>query len=142
VNSDARHRLETVLDREIQMAGTLASTLADEHEALIGKSPADVVQKAQAKVALLGQLEMLERERTALWQPAAAQDNPGVAQRWQSLLAMMTRCRTANEVNGYIINVRRSQVGQLLDALRGSAPAIYGPQGKTYGRAQRALATA
>jgi len=54
----------------------------------------------------------------------------------------MTGCREANEVNGYIINVRRVQVRQLLDVVRGGAAVTYGPQGKTFARALRALARA
>ncbi len=121
------------------MAETLSSTLAEERDALLGKSPAEVVARTTLK---LRQIEELERERTALWQPAVALRNPEVARRWQALMSLMKRCRSANEVNGYIIHLRRSQVGQLLTALRGGAPALYGPQGKTFGRALRALATA
>ncbi len=124
------------------MAETLSSTLAAERDALLGKSPAEVVAKTTLKLALLRQIEELERERTALWQPAVALRDPGVAQRWQALMSLMKRCRSANEVNGYIIHLRRSQIGQLLTALRGGAPGLYGPQGKTFGRALRALATA
>jgi len=142
VNDDPRHLLETVLDRQIQMAKSLCATLAAERDALLGKSPAEVVETATAKLALLGQIEALERERTALWQPTVAREIPAVAQRWQSLMALMALCRSANDINGYIIHLRRSQVGQLLAALRGGAPALYGPQGKTFGRALRALATA
>jgi len=141
VNSDAR-QLEAVLDRQIQLAESLSMLLAAEKDALLGKSPDEVMQRATAKLALLGQIETLEHERTALWQQAAARETAGVAQRWQALMAWMTLCRSANEVNGYIIHLRRSQVGQLLAALRGGAPALYGPQGKTFGRALRALATA
>jgi flagellar biosynthesis/type III secretory pathway chaperone len=142
VSHDARRELEAVLDLEIQMAETLSSTLAEERDALLGKSPAEVVARTTLKLALLRQIEELERERTALWQPAVALRDPEVARRWQSLMSLMKRCRSANEVNGYIIHLRRSQVGQLLTALRGGAPALYGPQGKTFGRALRALATA
>lgn len=142
MSNEARRNLESVLDREIQTAETLSSALAAERAALLGKSPADVVQSATAKVALLGRLEDLERERTALWKSSLVRENPGVAQRWQALLSLMKECRSANDINGYMIHLRRSQVGQLLTALRGGAPALYGPQGKTFGRALRALATA
>jgi flagellar biosynthesis/type III secretory pathway chaperone len=54
----------------------------------------------------------------------------------------MAGCRTANEVNGYIIRVRQNQIGQLMDVLRGASPITYGPQGKTFAKALRALARA
>jgi flagellar biosynthesis/type III secretory pathway chaperone len=58
------------------------------------------------------------------------------------LLELMAGCRSANEVNGYIIRVRQNQVRQLMDIVRGAAPVVYGPQGKTFGKALRALARA
>jgi len=48
----------------------------------------------------------------------------------------------ANEVNGYIIHVRQNQIRQLLDVVRGAPSVTYGPQGKTFGKALRALARA
>jgi flagellar biosynthesis/type III secretory pathway chaperone len=57
-------------------------------------------------------------------------------------MALVAECRTANEVNGYIINARQGQVRQLINLVRGGAPATYGPQGKTSSRALRALAQA
>ncbi len=54
----------------------------------------------------------------------------------------MAVCQKANEVNGYIINVRRVQVRQLIDVVRGGAAVTYGPQGKTFSKALRALARA
>jgi flagellar biosynthesis/type III secretory pathway chaperone len=142
MSSDAQDRLETVLDREIEIAESLSGTLAAERDALLGKSPADVVARAGAKVALLAEIEALERERTALWPAGAAPQVPAIAARWQALMRLIARCRSANEVNGYIIHLRRSQVAEMLTALRGGAPALYGPQGKTFSRALRALATA
>jgi len=46
------------------------------------------------------------------------------------------------KVNGYIIRVRQNQVRQLMDIVRGAAPVVYGPQGKTLANALRALARA
>jgi flagellar biosynthesis/type III secretory pathway chaperone len=65
-----------------------------------------------------------------------------VADRWRQLMDVMARCRTANEVNGHIIHIRQNQVRQLFDIVRGGAPTTYGPQGKTFARALRALARA
>ena len=57
-------------------------------------------------------------------------------------MELMAGCRAANEVNGYIIHVRQNQIRQLMDILRGTTPVTYGPQGKTFARALRALARA
>jgi len=46
MNQDARHRLEEILDREVEAAHSLAATLAAERLALTGDSPDAVVQKA------------------------------------------------------------------------------------------------
>ena len=54
----------------------------------------------------------------------------------------MARCRSANEVNGYIINVRRHQVQQLIDLVRGTGASTYGPSGRALPQALRALARA
>jgi flagellar biosynthesis/type III secretory pathway chaperone len=45
-------------------------------------------------------------------------------------------------VNGHIIHIRQNQIRQLLNIVRGGAPMTYGPQGKTYAKALRALAKA
>jgi flagellar biosynthesis/type III secretory pathway chaperone len=57
-------------------------------------------------------------------------------------MELMAGCRTANEINGYIINLRQGQVSQLLGILRGATPLTYSPQGKTFAKALRALAKA
>jgi flagellar biosynthesis/type III secretory pathway chaperone len=54
----------------------------------------------------------------------------------------MAGCRTANEVNGHIIHTRQHQIGQLLDIVRGGPAITYGPRGKTFAKALRALARA
>jgi len=139
---DDRRRIESLLDSELALAEQLATTLNTEREALTGPSPDAVREQAAAKVDLLVRLEEMERARRDL---CARQDMtavPSIASRWQSLLALMARCRTANDVNGYIINVRRHQVQQLLDVVRGTKPLTYGPAGKTFPRALRELARA
>jgi flagellar biosynthesis/type III secretory pathway chaperone len=145
MNHDARHCLEDLLGREITAAQTLAQTLAAERTALTGDSPDAVKEKAAEKIRLLGSIEALEGERRALWGVSGA-DGAGfgqvVADRWRQLMDVMARCRTANEVNGHIIHIRQNQVRQLFDIVRGGAPTTYGPQGKTFARALRALARA
>jgi flagellar biosynthesis/type III secretory pathway chaperone len=142
MTNDARHRLELVLDREIEVARQLAATLAAERDALTGNSPTAVAEQSAQKVALLGTFAGLEGERLGLGEPPFSQISNIAAQRWRDLMEVMAVCRKANEVNGYIINVRRVQVRQLIDVLRGGAAVTYGPQGKTFAKALRALARA
>lgn len=153
MNQSARNRLEDLLDREIEMAHALATTLEQERSALTGTSPQSVEEQAAEKMRLLGAIEHLEDERRAL-AAAAEQALPGarvprgsalaatVAERWRILMDIMSRCRTANEINGYIINLRQGQIKQLLGVVRGASPLTYTSQGKTLTRALRALAKA
>jgi|HubBroStandDraft_2_1064218.scaffolds.fasta_scaffold1247435_1 flagellar biosynthesis/type III secretory pathway chaperone len=156
MNSDAHRSLEVVLDRELEAAHALATTLDAERVALTGKSPEAVMEKAAEKTQLFGVIEALEAERNKLC--SAAQISlpkgrkgqtlavPGVsesvAERWRALLELIARCRMANEINGYIINTRRGQLNQLFQVLRGGAPITYSPQGKTFAKSLRALAQA
>lgn len=140
---DARRRLEDLLDREIELAQVLKATLAAEKTALTGDSPAAVEENAAQKIRLIEAIEKLDQERRAL---CASPTSPGIAasvvERWRSLMALMAGCRTANEVNGHIIHVRRHQIRQLLDIVRGGPSLTYDPQGKTFAKALRALARA
>jgi flagellar biosynthesis/type III secretory pathway chaperone len=143
MEQDARRRLEDLLDREIEIARNLAATLAAEKTALTGDAPAAVEKKAAEKLQLLESIEKLEVERRALCAtPAALGIAATVAERWHALMQLMAGCRTANEVNGHIIHVRQHQVRQLIDIVRGNSPLTYGPQGKTFTKALRALARA
>jgi flagellar biosynthesis protein FlgN len=153
MNQDARHRLEDLLDREIEVAGLLSAALTAERSALTGDSPQAVEQKSAEKTQLLGTIERLETERRALCAASGlAVDNAAgadgtavaatVAERWRALMALMAGCRTANEVNGYIIHVRQNQIRQLMDIVRGASPVTYGPHGKPFGKTLRALARA
>jgi flagellar biosynthesis/type III secretory pathway chaperone len=148
MEKDARRRLEDVLDREIDVARSLATTLAAERTALTGDSPEAVEQKAAEKIRIFETIEKLEAERRELW---AAPNGPGldglglaatVAERWRMLMELMAGCRSANEVNGHIVHVRQHQVQQLLDIVRGGPAITYSPQGKTLAKALRALARA
>lgn len=153
MEKDARRRLEDVLDREIDVARSLAATLAAERTALTGDSPEAVEQKAAEKIRIFETIEKLEAERRELW---AAPNGPGldglglgglglaatVAERWRMLMELMAGCRSANEVNGHIVHVRQHQVQQLLDIVRGGPAITYSPQGKTLAKALRALARA
>jgi flagellar biosynthesis/type III secretory pathway chaperone len=145
MNQDARHRLEDLLDREIETARLLSDALAAERAALTGNTPDIVPEAAAEKVRLLGTLETLEVERRALWNPsptAASGIAATVLERWRALMELMAGCRTANEVNGRILHIRQNQIRQLIDIVRGGVPMTYGPQGKTFAKALRALARA
>jgi flagellar biosynthesis/type III secretory pathway chaperone len=143
MTQDAR-RLEALLDREIELARTLAATLAAEQSALTGNSPADVEQRAAEKIRVLKSIEELEEERRALCPGPmnAAGIAATVMERWRALMELMAGCRTANEVNGHIIHVRQHQIRQLIDIVRGGPSITYDPQGKTFAKALRALARA
>lgn len=153
MNEDARRRLEDLLDREIETARKLAATLDAERAALTGTSPQAVERQAAEKTRLLGAIEKLEDERRAV-SATAGQALPGarvprgtaiassVAERWRTLMEVISGCRTANEINGYIINLRQGQIAQLIGIVRGASPLTYTPQGKTFAKALRALAKA
>jgi flagellar biosynthesis/type III secretory pathway chaperone len=140
---DARPRLEDLLDREIELARVLAATLAAEKTALTGDSPVAVEKNAADKIRVLEALEKLDQERRALCESPGS---PGIAatvvERWRGLMELMAGCRIANEVNGHIIHVRRHQIRQLIDIVRGGPSITYDPQGKTFAKALRALARA
>ena len=157
MNSDANRSLEVVLDRELEVARALATTLDAERVALTGKSPEAVMEKAAEKIQLFGAIEALEAERNKLCaaaqislpkaprkgQPLALSGvSDSVVDRWHTLLELIARCRKSNDINGYIINARRGQLNQLLQVLRGGAPITYSPQGKTFAKSLRALAQA
>jgi flagellar biosynthesis/type III secretory pathway chaperone len=140
---DTRRRLEDLLDREIELARVLKAALAAEQTALTGDSPAAVEANAAEKIRVLEAIEKLDQERRELCESPTS---PGIAatvvERWRSLMQLMAGCRTANEVNGHIIHVRRHQVRQLIDIVRGGPSITYDPQGKTFAKALRALARA
>jgi len=148
MEQDARRRLEELLDREIEVARSLAAILAAERTALTGDSPQAVEAKAAEKIRILEALETLETERRALCAAPGGAGFPGsgfaatVAERWRALMELMAGCRGANEVNGQIVHVRQNQVQQLIDIVRGGPAITYGPQGKTLANALRALARA
>jgi flagellar biosynthesis/type III secretory pathway chaperone len=156
MHTEAHQRLEQVLDREIETVRSLAAALETERAALTGDSPTAVQEAAAQKIELFGQIEQLGRQRLELCDaarvslpsmqagriPVIAGVSSILATRWLALLELMSACRIANEINGYIINARRGQVRQLLQILRGGTPVTYGPQGKTYAPSLRALARA
>jgi flagellar biosynthesis protein FlgN len=140
---DARRRLEDLLDREIELAGVLSATLAAEKAALTGESPEAVEKNAAEKLRVLETLEKLDQERRALCDSPASEGLAAtVVERWRKLMELMAGCRSANEVNGHIIHVRRHQIRQLIDIVRGGPSVTYDPQGKTFAKALRALARA
>jgi flagellar biosynthesis/type III secretory pathway chaperone len=143
MSPDARRHLEDLLDREIELARSLAATLAAEQHALTGDSPVAVEQNAAEKIRVLGLIEKLEQERRALCaSPLSAGIAATVVERWRALMKLMAGCRIANEVNGHIIHVRQHQIRQLIDIVRGGPSITYDPQGKTFAKAPRVLARA
>ncbi len=145
MNMAAQRRLEDLLDRELEAARRLSIALAAERAALTGDTPDAVHRMAAEKIALLATIEALEVERRSMCGTPAAGDAgimATVAERWRALMELIAGCRSANEVNGHIIHIRQNQIRQLIDIVRGGAPVTYGPQGKTFAKALRALARA
>ena len=142
MNVDDPRRAEAVLDGELALAEQLVRTLEAERAALTGTSPDTVAEAAAAKLELLTRLEQLEQSRRELCQGSDMTLSEGLASRWRSLMQLMARCRSANEVNGYIINVRRNQVQQLIDVVRGTNSFTYGPTGRAASTSLRGLARA
>jgi flagellar biosynthesis/type III secretory pathway chaperone len=141
MDSTAHARLEELLDREIELARALADHLQAERAALTGTSPDTLTKMAAEKLRMLAQFEALEVERGKL--AAEAVNPPSIAQRWRSLMDLMAQCRTANETNGLIVNVRQGQIRQLIGILRGTpSGGTYGPHGQTLAHAARPLARA
>jgi flagellar biosynthesis protein FlgN len=150
--------IEALLDAEIHVAQRLASALEKEREVLVGASPEAVAAAANTKAALLGEFEQLENKRRRLYAESglhASADTAssasstgiigltsGIAHRWQSLMGLIAACRDANQTNGLIVNLRRGQVRQLIDIVRGKPGMCYGPQGQTFAKAVRPLARA
>ncbi len=143
MQQDARYRLEDLLDREIELARSLAATLAAERTSLTGESPEAVERNAADKIRVLQSIEKLEVERRALYAgPVNSGLGATVVERWRALMALMAGCRTANDVNGYIIHVRQHQIRQLIEIVRGAPAITYDSHGKTFAKALRALARA
>jgi flagellar biosynthesis/type III secretory pathway chaperone len=156
MNDETDLHLKGVLDREIAAALALTTTLEAERVALIGDAPQAVIDKAAEKTRLFGLLERLEAERieicdaAQLTLPPLQRGQPfvtaGVSEMvggsWRALLDLIAGCRIANNVNGYIINARCAQIGQLLQVIRGGSPTTYGPHGKPFGGTLRELARA
>ncbi len=145
MSGQTQHRLEEVLDREIDAARLLSDALHAERAALTGEAPDAVHRTAAEKIRLFCAIEALEAERRTVWgsPDGAVPAHPGpVRERWRTLMDLMAACRTANEVNGHIIHIRQNQIRQLIDIVRGGAPVTYGRQGKTFAKALRALARA
>jgi flagella synthesis protein FlgN len=145
MNDDTRRSVEELLDSEIEAAHALSATLAAERSALTGDSAEMVRQHAAEKVRVLETLERLETRRNQMFAAAGwgtAPEASRIADRWHALMELIANCRAANELNGYIIHVRQNQIRQLMDIVRGAAPAVYGPQGKTSAKALRPLAQA
>jgi flagellar biosynthesis/type III secretory pathway chaperone len=145
MHADTHRTLEVLLDREIDIARSLQTTLDAERAALTGDSPDTVTQLAAEKVQLFAAIERLDAERRSLWnEPSAGGGGfaAALAERWTALLTLVAGCRTANEINGRIIHVRQHQIRQLMDIVRGGTALTYGPHGKASSTALRALARA
>jgi len=83
------------------------------------------------------------------WLAAYAAGSPreaqGIRQRWQALVDVLRRCRSANQANGLVVASLQRRVQQAIGLLRNGAaePVLYGPTGTApAATAARALARA
>lgn len=140
-------RLLTLLDREIEEAGTLLAALRDEHEALQQHTTSVIDAALESKTQRLEQFERSENERRQLLASLRVPDNreavgsylaqqnehaDALTQRWSRLLGVADECRRQNELNGSLVEIQRRHVQRALDILRGAPEtATYGPTGAT-----------
>jgi hypothetical protein len=89
MTNDARRRFELVLDREIDVARQLATTLEAEREALTGNSPDAVAEKAARKNCVVGYVRTASKasgvQETRSSRPFRKRSDVA-AQRWRALM--------------------------------------------------------
>lgn len=132
--------LTTVLAAQVRCAEQMLEALDREHQALAGGSPEDVGSASNAKAELVEALETLEARRRAL---AADGDAQLESAEWRRLRELVADCQRRNQRNGALLKARADNVRVALNALRGTEPELYGPQGRQPGRGDpRPLGTA
>ena len=157
--SHTRQQLGQILDQEIQAAGDLLESLAGEFEALRTNNPDAIDAAGTAKRERIERLELLEHERKDVCLACGYSiEESGVAamlawcdedneltSRWNALLNLIGKCRTANEVSGQVVTMQRRRVQLALRLLHGRSnePGVYGPTGEATSKdAGRSIATA
>lgn len=153
---DIQRELSELLDAGTRAAETLAGHLQAERAALETEDLEALGRAAQAKEAVLSDLERVESRRSALLarcglaaDSAAMQalgercDDPAVLTgKWQHYLAVADDCQRVNTTNGAILRLRQQQIASTLAVLTGGREATYGPRGSGTVTATRDLGEA
>lgn len=158
----AEHRkteLERIICDSVQGAIGLREILTNEREALERQDTIALHSAATEKEVCIRKLESLEKERAELSVACGFASGPEdmqsllawcndelpVKDTWRHFLEVATTCNDLNATNGSIIRLRRSQIQNALELLRGGnlEPEPYSPEGrKPAGNTGRALAHA
>lgn len=158
MTTELNDRMRALLSKELEHAAALVKLLRNERDLLTTDSAA-VQTSAQAKQKVIDELELLHRQRVQLLADAGysadrfgmdhylrCADVPGPLQDlWDRLLAAVTECREANQVNAAIVEAGRRTVRDTLALLHGQTPgaSTYAADGQTKdGGLSRSLAKA
>lgn len=146
--------LAALIEREAAGAMRLVEALLREKSALAANDSDGLNAATTEKTALLGQLELLERDRRKLLQRVSFGATHAdmqlfmarlalnvetnslsriLLQNWQQLTATMQQCRDLNLANGRVVAAMQTRVQQALNLLRGGqgTVATYGRTGST-----------
>ena len=159
--------LAALIEREAAEAARLLEALTSERSALAVNDSDGLTAATTEKTAVLGQLELIEKDRRRLLQRVAvgathaemqsyvellarsAETRPlsrVLHQHWRRLTTTLQQCRDLNLANGRIVAAMQTRVQQALNLLRGGrgTVATYGRTGSTQltGTGARELARA
>jgi flagellar biosynthesis/type III secretory pathway chaperone len=135
--------LADVLTEQIRCAEAMLQTLGRESEALVAGDAELLGSVGAEKARLVESLETLEIERRTLSTAAGDEAGDRGSPQWQALLGLISACKDRNQRNGALVKARSEQVHIALQALRGSEPGFYDPNGlKPSARSARPLGTA
>ena len=123
---ESSQELQAVIAEEIRCAEDMFAALEREHRALLDGKADELASASAAKADLVEILEGLESRRARL----ASSDAHQGAQ-WQRLRELIATCKQRNEHNGALLKGRAENARVALNALRGHAPALYGPRGES-----------
>lgn len=155
--AEIRQHIEKILNDETRLLGELEQLLQREAAVVRDDDPEAIEHIGGSRHHCIDSLTRLDSERTATCRMLAygagregfekllSWCDPGKAlyARWQQNLQTARRCQEHNDRNGAVVALKLAQVQQLLGALRGGAPQVYGRQGTRFdGFATRELGQA